>query len=713
MKFTDGFWLMRKGVSAKYALHPHRIQHEQESVKVLAATKTINHRGDVLNAPTLTMFMDSPLADVIRIKVQHHGGGKSPIKFDLDEHSPKTSFVENETSAEFTAGALTAKLHKGKKWNLEFIAGGKVVTSQREKSFASIDNSDGKHYISVQVGLGVGESVYGLGERFTSFIKNGQSVDIYNEDGGTSSEQAYKNIPFYLTNAGYGVFINHAGRVSLEVASETVERVQFSVEGEEVEYMIIYGPTPKEILKKYTALTGRAPVLPHWSFGLWLSTSFVTDYDEATVTSFIDEMKNRDIPLSVFHFDCYWMREFEWSNFQWDPRVFPDPAGMLKRLKAQGLHISVWINSYIAQESPLFTEGKEHGYLLKRPDGSVWQWDLWQAGLAVVDFTNPGARDWYKSKLRALIDMGVDAFKTDFGERIPTDVVYFDNSHPGDMHNYYTLLYNQTVFELLQERNPKNAIVFARSATVGGQKYPVHWGGDNSSSFESMAETLRGGLSLGLSGFGYWSHDIGGFEGTPDPSVFKRWLPFGLLSSHSRLHGNESVRVPWIFDEEAVDVTRKFTKLKASLMPYLYSAAHEANELGLPMARAMLIEFPEDRTCHFLDQQYMFGSSLLVAPVFSESGEVEFYLPKGTWTNFFTGTQIVGPLWVKETHGFDSLPLYVREKSVIALGRDDTFDYDYHSATDIRGYGLAKGESASTIIYSHSNEKTKTVTVTG
>ncbi len=713
MKFTDGFWLMRKGVHAKYALHPHRIQSENNSLKVLAATKTINHRGDVLNAATLTMFMDSPLSDVIRIKVVHHAGGDAPIRFTLDESAPKTSFAEDEKSAQFSAGALTAKLHKGKKWNLEFLANNKVVTTQGEKSFASIDNADGKHYINVQMGLGVGESVYGLGERFTSFIKNGQSVEIYNQDGGTSSEQAYKNIPFYITNAGYGVFINHAGRVSMEIASEAVERVQFSVEGEELEYLVIYGPTPKEILKKYTALTGRAPVVPHWSFGLWLSTSFVTNYDEATVTSFIEEMKSRDIPLSVFHFDCYWMREFEWSNFQWDPRVFPDPKAMLTRLKSQGLHISLWINSYIAQESPLFTEGKENGYLLKRADGSVWQWDLWQAGLAVVDFTNPAARDWYKSKLRALLDMGVDAFKTDFGERIPTDVVYFDNSHPGDMHNYYTLLYNQTVFELLQERNPKDAIVFARSATVGGQKYPVHWGGDNSSSFESMAETLRGGLSLGLSGFGYWSHDIGGFEGTPDPAVFKRWLPFGLLSSHSRLHGNESVRVPWIFDEEAVDVTRKFTKLKASLMPYLYSVAHEARELGLPMARAMLIEFPEDRTCHFLDQQYMFGSSLLVAPVFSATGEVEFYLPAGTWTNFFTGAQIVGPQWVKEKHGFDSLPLYVREKSVLVLGRDDTFDYDYQSATDIRGYALEKGESASATIYSHLNDKAKTVTVTG
>lgn len=249
MKFTDGFWLMRKGVNAKYALHPHRIQSENNSVKVLAATKTINHRGDVLNAATLTMFMDSPLADVIRIKVVHHAGGDAPIRFALDESTPKTSFVEDDKSAQFSTGALTAKLHKGKKWNLEFLANNKVVTTQGEKSFASIDNSDGKHYINVQMGLGVGESVYGLGERFTSFIKNGQSVEIYNEDGGTSSEQAYKNIPFYITNAGYGVFINHAGRVSMEIASEAVERVQFSVEGEELEYLVIYGPTPKEILK--------------------------------------------------------------------------------------------------------------------------------------------------------------------------------------------------------------------------------------------------------------------------------------------------------------------------------------------------------------------------------------------------------------------------------------------------------------------------------
>ena len=249
------------------------------------------------------------------------------------------------------------------------------------------------------------------------------------------------------------------------------------------------------------------------------------------------------------------MKAFHWCDFEWDSDVFPDPEAMLKRLKARGLHICVWINPYIAQQSALFDEAVERGYLLKRPNGDVWQWDRWQSGLGVVDFTNPDARRWYGDKLRGLVDMGVDCFKTDFGERIPTDVVHFDGSDPLKMHNYYPYIYNKTVFEILEEELGKGeAVVFARSATSGCQQFPVHWGGDNASTFESMAETLRGGLSLSLSGFGFWSHDIGGFEGTPPAAVYKRWCAFGLLSSHSRLHGNPTYRVPWLFDEEVAIV---------------------------------------------------------------------------------------------------------------------------------------------------------------
>ena len=468
-------------------------------------------------------------------------------------------------------------------------------------------------------------------------------MDIWNEDGGTCSDLSYKNIPFYLSSKGYGVFVNSPDRVSYEIASEVVSRVQFSVPGETLDYMVVGGNGMKGALRNYTALTGRPALPPAWSFGLWLTTSFTTEYDEKTVTGFVDGMGQRELPLRVFHFDCYWMKEYEWCNFEWNQETFSDVKNMLRRLKEKGLKICVWINPYIGQKSPLFDEGKQHGYFLKRANGDVWQWDLWQPGMAIVDFTNPEACAWYCGKLQKLLDLGVDCFKTDFGERIPTDAVYFDGSDPIKMHNYYTQLYNQTVFQLLKENfGENNAVLFARSATVGGQQFPVHWGGDCEAKYSSMSESLRGGLSLCLSGFGFWSHDISGFENTATPDLYKRWAAFGLLSTHSRLHGNDSYRVPWLFDEEAVDVVRTFTNLKCSLMPYLYSAACVTAQIGVPSMRAMVLEFPDDPTCDSLDRQYMLGDSLLVAPVFHEDGTVEYYLPKGKWTHFLSNKVVDG-----------------------------------------------------------------------
>jgi alpha-D-xyloside xylohydrolase len=313
--------------------------------------------------------------------------------------------------------------------------------------------------------------------------------------------------------------------------------------------------------------------------------------------------------------------------------------------------------------------------------------------MGLVDFTNPAARQWYGDKLRALLDMGVDCFKTDFGERIPTEVVWFDGSDPFKMHNYYAYLYNQVVFDVLEEkRGPGEAVVFARSATTGGQKFPVHWGGDNTATFESMAESLRGGLSLTLSGFGFWSHDIGGFEQTATPDLYKRWCAFGLLSSHSRLHGSQSYRVPWMFDEEAVDVLRHFTNLKCRLMPYLYGAAREAHQAGVPVMRAMLLEFPDDPTCDYLDRQYMLGDSLLVAPIFRPDGVVDYYLPAGRWTNFLTGEVVAGERWRRETHDYMSLPLMVRPNTVIPVGANEQRpDYDYAEGVTFHVFELEDG----------------------
>jgi len=317
--------------------------------------------------------------------------------------------------------------------------------------------------------------------------------------------------------------------------------------------------------------------------------------------------------------------------------------------------------------------------------------------MGLVDFTNPEARDWYCAKLKALLDMGVDSFKTDFGERIPTDVVYADGSDPLRMHNYYSFLYNKTVFDLLErERGQGEAVVFARSATAGGQQFPVHWGGDCSATFESMAESLRGGLSLTSCGFGFWSHDIGGFEMTASADVYKRWCAFGLLSSHSRLHGNESYRVPWLYDDEAVDVLRHFTRLKNRLMPYLYGAAIKAHERGIPVMRAMPLAFPDDRACDTLDRQYMLGDALLVAPVLGSDGYVDYYLPAGRWTNILDGKVVEGGRWVREQHGFMSLPIMARPGSIVPVGaNEERPDYDYAHGVTWHLFELADACTAS------------------
>lgn len=684
MKFTDGNWLLQPGVQAHYPAEAYDVSEESGTLTVDAPCRKIRHRGDTLQGPVLTVRLSSPLPDVIRVRIEHFSGTRDAgPRVPLTSGTAAVSIAIDPAEASLQSGALKAQVARGGDWMLSFRAGNRVLTRSGWRGMGYAVQADGTAHVFEKLSLGVGECVYGLGERFTAFVKNGQVVDNWNKDGGANSEQAYKSVPFYLTNRGYGVLVNETGPVSFEVASERVSQVQFSLPGESLEYFIIYGPTPKEVLQKLTALTGRPALPPAWSFGLWLSTSFTTSYDEATVTRFIDGMKERDLPLHVFHFDCFWMREFQWCNFEWDERTFQDPAALLRRLHERGLRVCVWINPYIGQRSPLFVEGRERGYLLKRRDGSVWQTDLWQPGMGIVDFTNPEARDWYASQLRRLLKMGVDCFKTDFGERIPTDVVYHDGSDPVRMHNHYSVVYNETVFRAIEEERGKgDAVVFARSSHTSGQRFPVHWGGDCFSNFEAMAESLRGGLSLSLCGFGFWSHDIGGFEGLPDPAVYKRWLAFGLLSSHSRLHGSTSYRVPWNYDDEACAVLRSFTKLKCSLMPYLYGAAVTAHEQGIPVMRPMIVEFPDDPGCDYLDRQYFLGDSLLVVPVFSEDGTVDYYLPEGRWTHFVTGEVLPGRRWHRGRHDFLSLPLFARPGSVIAVGNTETRP-DYPLTEDV------------------------------
>ncbi|EOO00370.1 putative family 31 glycosyl alpha-glucosidase protein [Phaeoacremonium minimum UCRPA7] len=498
VKFSHGCWHPAQDTIIDWAVETVKAEARVDSLHFVTAAKPIIHRGDILNNPTLTHKISSPIDDVLLVSSTHWKAQKSITSgphFELFpdgevKHIEKVSTVKDVSSLSFKVGQVSATVStEPRAFNIDFHAGKKLLTQLGWRSIGYVkegttalhpkanytDPNKGKRWMTYQLKLAVGDKVFGLGERFGPFQKNGQTVEMWNDDGGTGSELTYKNIPFFLTSAGYGIFIPSPSFISFEIQSERTTRINIAIPGESLSMYLIYGATPKDIIQKYALITGRPALPPPWTFGLWLSTSFTTNYDENTVNSFLDGMAERDIPTSVFHFDCFWMRGFEWCDYEFDKEMFPDAKGQLARIKARGNHICCWINPYIAQESKIFDEGVKGGYFIKRKDGSVWQYDFWQAGMAFVDFTNPAACKWYQGKLKALIDLGVDSFKTDFGERIPTgDAVYFDGSDPEKMHNFYPYLYNKVTFEVLENTLGKgNAAVFARSATAGVQQFPV------------------------------------------------------------------------------------------------------------------------------------------------------------------------------------------------------------------------------------------------
>ncbi|KAF2203560.1 alpha-xylosidase [Delitschia confertaspora ATCC 74209] len=728
MKFRDGMWLVDSQKTVQYAEEVYTINQREDgkALNLLCPTKKIFNRGDTLNLGTLNVELEAQFDGVISIEVTHFEGAqrKGP-NFDLfPDGKPecKANVEKTEKGTTITSGALGATVSADPHtFDIRFHAadGSKTLTSLLNRSVGLAysptlttpkqveDMRERKHYIFTQSELSVGETVHGLGERFGAWNRVGQSIEVWNEDGGTSSDQAYKNVSFWLSSRGYGVFIDTPDKIDLEIGSERCCRVQTSVQAQRLKWYIIYGPTPKEVLTKYAILTGKPGKVPAWSYGLWLSTSFTTDYDEKTVTSFVTKMKDASIPVEVFHFDCFWLRAFHWTDFVWDPQYFPDPRGQIQRMKDAKLvnKVSVWTNPYVAQASPVFKYAAEKGYLLKRANGDIWQWDLWQTGMGIVDFTNPEACKWFEECLEKLYDMGVDCIKTDFGERIPTkDVKWFDQSvDPNRMHNYYAFIYNKLVYETLQRRYGKDqAVLFARTACAGTQRFPLQWGGDCESTPAALAESLRGGLSLGLASFSSWSNDIGGFEGSPPPWIYKRWVAFGLLCTHSRLHGSGSYRVPWLIDAESqeeencTEVLRHWVGLKRRLMPYLYSQAMLSREGGWPTSvRAVALEFPDDPTCWYLDRQFMIGDSILAAPVFEEDGTAEFYLPPGIWFDFWTGEKRQGGRWFKEKFGFLRCPLFVKEMTVLVLANEGegSFEYDWlNSGGEVRRYCMRGGE---------------------
>ncbi len=559
------------------------------------------------------------------------------------------------------------------------------------------EGSDGRLNVRETIAVTPGEAFYGLGEKFTPLDKWEQEhISWATDAGNVSSYRSYKNVPFFMSTAGYGLFVHSSYPIVYRMGTESSISYSIHIDDAQLDYFLIYGSPPpqkeadnparrsgsfKKILKRYTDLTGRAPVPPKWSFGFWISRCGYRSREE--VENVVQEMRARDFPCDVISLDPWWMGDGPWTTFEWDTKAFPKPEAMIRGLRKSGVRTCLWIHPYVPKGTDAYAEGLAEGVFVRKADGRVSPpvESFSGADLAAVDFTNPKARSWYQRKLRELLDMGVSVFKSDFGEQAPVDAVYHDGRSGLEMHNLYPLLYNQAVFELTK-RYFGRGLTWGRSGYAGSQRYPVQWGGDSYSTLDQMACQIRGLLSYGMSGIPFCSHDVGGFDYAPeafdqdiqkgypkDPEVYIRWLQFGVFSSHIRAHGKQP-REPWTYGPEAEDIAHHYLRLRYRLLPYIYSEAVRSSQSGLPMVRPMVLEYQSDPNTHGLDLQYMFGESFLVAPVVTPLDRRQVYLPAGKWIDYWSKDAVAGGQWVEVEAGIETLPLWVRAGSIIPMGPD-------------------------------------------
>jgi alpha-D-xyloside xylohydrolase len=513
------------------------------------------------------------------------------------------------------------------------------------------------------------EAVFGLGERFLALDKVGQTVDLVMEEAlGTTSPRSYKNVPFFWTTRGYGVFLHTSARATCWVGSRAAADVQVAVEDDVLDYYLFLG-SPAEILARYTALTGRSAMPPRWSFGFWQSKISYRAADEALEV--VRRNRAAGIPTDVLHLDTHWFREDWRCDLELAPDRFPDPAAFFAEMDRLGAKVCLWQLPYIPEGSRLFDELLAADGFVRTRDGELYDVGIcytpgFRGRVGCIDFTNPEATRVYQAHLRRLFALGARAIKVDFGEQAPLDGVYFDGTPGHRMHNLYPLLYNRAVAEATQEATGE-CIVWARSAWAGSQRYPLHWGGDSSANWHNLLPQIRGGLSLGLSGFPFWSMDIGGFVGDASGPLLVRWMQAGVLFSHPRIHGTGE-RELWKRDPETLRLCREALRLHYRLLPYLWATAREAVEHALPVSRALVLAFPDDPTAWSVEDQWLVGDALLAAPVLDESGRRRVYLPEGGWTDWWTGARSEGPRWLDVEAGLGTIPLWLREGAVVPLG---------------------------------------------
>lgn len=560
--------------------------------------------------------------------------------------------------------------------------------------------SDYSRSMAAVMSLQPGEKIYGFGESFTQFDKRGEKVVLWVDDAnGTQNETMYKPIPFYMSNRGYGVFMHHSTPISVDVGKYYNPVNSMMIGDDEADLFFFIGE-PKDILDEYTELTGKASMPPLWSFGFWMSR--ITYFSEEDGREVIKNLRDYEIPADVLHFDTGWFGVDWRADYQFPEDRFPNPEQMIQDFKDLGFHISLWQLPYMTPQNALYDELVTNDLAIKDRKGNIPVED------AIIDFSNPAAVQWYQDKLEPLLEMGVGAIKVDFGEAAPENGLYHSGRTGWYEHNLYPLRYNKAVADITEDVHG-NGFIWARSTWAGSQRYPVHWGGDPATTTSAMSATLRAGLSIGLTGFTFWSHDIGGFTTATPEDVYRLWTPFGMLTSHVRSHGNPPTE-PWEYSDELLEGFRKADNMRYRLMPYIYSQGKYSSERGLPMLRALFVEYPDDPGSWLVDDQYLFGSDMLVAPLFENVEERDVYLPPGTWIDYQTGEAYEGG-W--HTIKAGEIPIVVLVKNGTVLPHielaQSTKDMDW-SNLELRVFS-ADGESASGKIYLPDGDEVKTVTV--
>ena len=492
--------------------------------------------------------------------------------------------------------------------------------------------SDNSRSINPVFMLSPGERIYGCGESFTSLNKVGQKVNISVVDPqGPETDGMYKPVPFYFSNRGYGIFMHTSAPTTADFGASYIGAQRLFMGDETMDFFVFFGE-PKEILDKYTDVTGKSPMLPLWTFGTWMSR--ISYFSQKEGLEIAHQLRANRIPADVIHFDTGWFGVDWQCDYEFAKDRFKDPVGMLKTLKKDGFHTCLWQLPYFTPKNRYFHELVEGGMAVRNANGTLNYED------AVLDLSNPKTVSWYQDKIAHLIKQGVGVIKCDFGEAAPYDGLYASGKTGFYEHNLYPLRYNKALWEAVKANSAdQEGVIWARSAWAGSQRFPLHWGGDaatNEIGSVGMMGDLRGGLSFGLSGFSFWSHDMGGFVTQSPDDLYRRWLPFGFLSSHTRAHGVPPTE-PWLISKDFTDAFRANAEMKYQLMPYVYAQAKDCSEKGLPMVRALFVEFPHDAGAWLVEDEYMYGSQLLVAPLLESGTSRTVYLPKGKWIDYQSG----------------------------------------------------------------------------